>query len=82
MKLYIVTETNKQDNLLLRSWVCSTKEQAKECLKKHYDIACTYNRIGGMADPIDCLEHGFFFWTLSDGSKLKYEIRETQTYAE
>lgn len=82
MKLYIVTETNKQDNLLLRSWVCFTKEQANECLKKHYDIACTYNRIGGVADPTDCLEHGFFFWTLSDGSVTKYEIRETKTYAE
>lgn len=82
MKLYIVTETNKQDHLLLRSWVCSTKEQANECLKKHYDIACTYNRIGGVADPIDCLELGFFFWTLPDGPETKYEIRETETYAE
>ena len=82
MKLYIVTETNKENNLLLRSWVCFTKEQANECLKKHYDIAFTCNRIGGVAAPINCLEYGFFFWTLSDGTEMKYEIQETKTYAE
>ena len=82
MKLYIVTETNKKDNLLLRSWVCFTKEQANECLKNRYEIACAYNCIGGVAAPTDCLEHGFFFWTLSDGAEMKYEIQETKTYAE
>ena len=44
MKLYIVTETNKETNLLLRSWVCFTKDQAAECLKKRYSIIwCSAN---------------------------------------
>lgn len=82
MKLYIVTETNKETNLLLRSWVCFTEDQAKECLKQHYDIACTYNRIAGVDDPTDCLDCGFFFGTLSDGQELKYNIQESKTFAE
>lgn len=80
MKLFIVTEINCQSNLLLRSWVCFTKEEAKECLKKHYDIACTYNRIGGVDDPTDCLEHDFFYWKLQDGQELRYNIEESQTF--
>ena len=82
MKLYIVTETNKETNLLLRSWVCFTEEQAKECLKSHYEIACTYNAIGGVEDPTDCTDNGFFFWNLQNGMELKYSIQETQTFAE
>lgn len=82
MKLYIVTETNAESNLLLRSWVCFTREQAEECLAKHYEIACTYNRFGGSDDPTDCLEDGFFFWDLQNGMRLKYSIGESKTYAE
>lgn len=82
MKLYIVTETNKETNLLLRSWVCTTEAEANECLKKRYKIACTYNRIAGVDDPTDCLDCGFFFWTLSDGQELKYSIQESKTFAE
>ena len=82
MKLYLVTETNRETNVLLRSWVCFTEDQAKECLKKHYDIACAYNHIAGVDNPIDCMECGFFFWTLSDGQSLSYHIQETKTFAE
>ncbi len=82
MKLYIVTETNKETNLLLRSWVCFTEEQAKECLKNHYEIACTYNAIGGVEDPADCTDNGFFFWELGNGMELKYAIHQTSTFAE
>ena len=82
MKLYIVTESNKETNLLLRSWVCFTIDQAKECLKKRFDIACTYNRIAGKDDPTDCLEDGFFFWTLDNGMEMKYNITESETFAE
>lgn len=82
MKLYIVTETNKETNIILRSWVCFTKDQAKECLKKHYDIACTYNRIAGVDDPTDCTNNGFFFWSLTNGMELIYDIRESKTFAE
>ena len=35
-----------------------------------------------VADPTDCLENGFFFWTLSNGQELKYEIEESKTFAE
>lgn len=82
MKLYIVTETNKESNSLLRSWVCFTEDQAKECLKQRYDIACAYNRIAGVDDPTDCTENGFFFWTLSNGIELKYKIEKTTPFAE
>lgn len=82
MKLYIVTETNKENNMMLRSWVCFSKEEANECLKAHYELACTYNRIAGVSDPTDCLDYGFFFWSLSDGQELKYKIEETKTFVE
>lgn len=82
MKLYIVTETNKENNMMLRSWVCFSKEEANECLKVRYELACTYNRIAGVSDPIDCLDYGFFFWSLSDGQELKYNIEETKTFVE
>lgn len=82
MKLYIVTETNNDNNLLLRSWVCFTKEQAKECLKTHYDIACTYNRIAGVDDPTDCLDNDFFFWKIQNGMTVRYNIQESKTFAE
>lgn len=82
MKVYIITESNKEDNLILRSWVCFTKAEANECLKKRYEIACTYNRIGGVEDPTDCLEYGFFLWTLSNGLELEYSIQESKTFAE
>lgn len=82
MKLYIVTESNKETNLLLRSWVCFTEDQAKECLKQHYDIACTYNRIAGVDDPTDCLENGFFFWKMQNGMEIRYNISESKTFAE
>ena len=82
MKLYIVTETDKETNLILRSWVCFTENQAKECLKQHYEIACTYNRIAGVDDPTDCTGNGFFFWSLTNGMELKYDIKESKTFAE
>ena len=82
MKLYIVTETNKETNLLLRSWVCFTKDQAAECLKKRYEIACTYNRIAGVDDPTDCLEDGFFFWKMQNEMEVRYNITESETFAE
>lgn len=82
MKTYIVTESNKEDNLILRSWVCFTEDQAKECLKRQFDIACTYNRIAGENDPTDCLDNGFFFWKLQNGLELKYHIVESKTFAE
>jgi hypothetical protein len=82
MKIYIVTESNKESNLLLRSWVCFTEDQAKECLKKHYGIACTYNRIAGLDAPTDCLDNGFFFWRLQNDMELKYSITESKTFAE
>ena len=82
MKIYIVTESNRNDNLLLRSWVCFSREEAMTCLKNRYDIACTYNRIGGLDDPTDTLEYGFFFWNLENGTEMKYCIIESKTYAE
>lgn len=82
MKLYIVTETNKESNLLLRSWVCFTKDQAAECLKKRYEIACTYNRIAGVEDPTDCLEYGFFDWKMQNEMEVRYDITESKTFAE
>ena len=82
MKLYIVTETSCESKILLRTWVCFTEEQAKDCLKTRYEIACTYNRIGGVEDPTNCLDHGFFFWKLSDGQEYKYNIEESKTFAE
>lgn len=82
MKLYIVTETNKETNLLLRSWVCFTEKQAEECLKKYYDIACAFNQIAGKENPTDCTEYGFFFWDMGNGMELKYTINETKTFAE
>lgn len=80
MTTYIVTESNRKDNLLLRTWVCLTEEKAKECLKKRYDIACAYNRIAGVADPTDCLEYDFFFWDLLDGQEYKYAIIKSETF--
>lgn len=82
MKLYIVTETDKETNLLLRTWVCFTKEEAQECLKKRYEIACAYNRITGVDDPTDCLEDGFFFWKMQNGMEVRYNITESKTFAE
>lgn len=82
MKLYIVTESNKQDNTLLRSWVCFTKEQAQECIARQYSIACTYNSIAGVDAPTDCTDHGFFFWNLQNGMELYYKITESKTFAE
>ena len=82
MKVYIVTETNTEDNIVLRSWVCFTKAQADECLKKQYDIACTYNCIAGVENPIDCLDNNFFFWRLKDGMELRYRIEESKTFAD
>ena len=79
MKLYIVTETSRESNILMRSWVCFTEDQAKECLKKRYEIACTFNSVGGEEKPIDCLEYGFFFW---ENQNLKYQIEKTETFAE
>lgn len=82
MKIYIVTESNKEDNLILRSWVCFTKEQANECLKKYYDIAGTYNRLAGVEVPTNCLDYGFFSWDLLNGMEIRYDIRESQTFVE
>lgn len=82
MKTYIVTEIAKDSNNVLRSWVCFTEEQAKECLKEHYKIACTCNQLTGNKIPVDCTEHGFFFWTLPNGMEMKYEIMNSVTYAD
>ena len=80
MKTYIVTETNRKDNTLLRTWVCSTKEMAEKCLKKRYSIACAYNALAGVDKPTDCLEDGFFFWTLSNGIEMRYNITEAVVF--
>ncbi len=80
MKIYIVTESNAENNILLRSWVCFTEAQAEDCLDYHYDIACTYNRIAGVDVPTDCREQGFFFWDMQNGMKVKYSIVESLTF--
>lgn len=82
MKLYIVTETYCSSNNLSRSWVCFTEDQAKECLKKRFDFACLSNRIGGIPEPIDCTEDGFFFWKMAEDLELRYDIKTSQTFAE
>ena len=82
MKLYIVTETNCESNNLLRTWVCFTEDEAKVCLKKRYEIACSYCHIGGLDVPTDCLDLGFFYWNLQDGQQLRYNIVESNTFAE
>lgn len=82
MKLYIVIESNCENNLISRTWVCFTKEQADTCLRKYYDIACTYNRIAGKEDPTNCLDCDFFFWEMDNGLKLKYHIETSKTFAE
>lgn len=82
MKTYIVTETNKESNLLLRSWVCTSKPQAEKCLKKRYGIAFAYCLIAGVDNPIDCTDCGFFFWEMMNGMAVKYEILESETFAE
>lgn len=82
MKLYIVTESNNENNLVLRTWVCFTEEQAKDCLKKYYDIACTYNFLSGVDAPADCLENGFFFWKMQNGMELRYNISDAKTFAD
>ena len=81
MKLYIVTETFCESRNLSRTWVCNTYDEAMKCLKWRYEIACTFNRMGGLADPTDCTEHGFFFW--KDGDlEMKYDIKESKTFSE
>lgn len=80
MKTYIVTETNHKGNTLLRTWVCTTKESAKKCLKQRYNIACTYNRLAGVDDPTDCLEYDFFFWTLTNGMEIRYNITKADLF--
>lgn len=82
MKIYIVTEINADNNLLLRSWVCFTKEQANECLKNRYDIACGYNRIAGVDAPTNCLDMDFFFWEMQNGMTVRYNIQESNTFSE
>lgn len=82
MKLYIVTETNTENNIILQSWVCFSKEEANECLKKRYRIACNYNSIAGVDDPMDCLDCGFFYWKLQNGMEIKYNITESKTFAD
>ncbi len=82
MKTYIVTESSKGEHLLLRTWVCSSKPQAEKCLKKRYDIACTYSSIAGVDNPVDCTDCGFFFWDMLNGMSVKYEILESETFAE
>lgn len=81
MKVYIVSESATANNLVLRTWVCFTEAQAKECLKKQYDIACTFNTIADVERPIDCLEEGFFFWRFG-GMEMRYRIEESKTFAD
>ena len=80
MKLYIVTETNAENNLLLRSWVCFKKAEAEECLRSHYELACSCNRFYGKDDPIDCLDYDYFFWRLNNGMELKYSIEGSKSF--
>ena len=76
-KAYIVTETNYKSNIVLRTWICLTEEDAAKCLKKRYSIASAYNRRGGMKEPTDCLEYGFFFW---HEQTCKYTISEAAMF--
>ena len=80
MKLYIVTETFCESRNLSRTWVCNTEEQAKRCLRHRYETACTFNKIGGKENPVDTLEHGFFFWEQDEEMTLKYDIITSQTF--
>ena len=74
MKAYIVTETDIQDNLVLRSWVCLTEAEAVARLQKRYNFACIYNRTDGKREPNNCLDCGFFIW---HEMGVKYNLRET-----
>ena len=80
MKLYIVTETNCESNILLRSWVCFTHEQAARCLDYHYDVACSYNSIAGTDAPIDCRDADFFYHHLQNGMSIRYDIQHSETF--
>lgn len=78
MNAYIVNEISTESKITLRSWICMTIEAARECLNKRYEIAKTFNMVGGKAAPVDCREHDFFFW---DEQKLKYQIEKAEVYA-
>lgn len=82
MKLYIVTETDTSTNVLLRTWVCFSMEEARECLKKRYETACAYNRLCGGADPTDCLDMDFFHWRMQNDMEVRYNICESRTFEE
>lgn len=81
-EIYIVTETACESKNILQTWVCLTEEKAKACLKKRYEIACSFCQIGGIENPTDCLEYGFFFWKMDNEMKVKYQIETSQIYDE
>ena len=82
MKLYIVTETFCESRNLSRTWVCFTEEEAKNCLKHRYELATSFNKIGGKDAPTDTLQYGFFFWEQDNDMTLKYDIVTSQTFSE
>ena len=80
MAPYIVMEISTKNNYVLDSWVCSTKEEAAECLRERYKAACAYNFCCGMPAPVDCLDNGFFTRRLTNGIELTYCIEQSQYY--
>ena len=74
MKAYIVTETDIQDNLVLRSWVCLTVADAITQLRKRYNFARSTNLWAGEPEPVDNIDYGFFYWREMG---VKYNLRET-----
>lgn len=79
MKLYLVTETSKENNMYFRSWACTTKEKAIECLNERYKIATMLNKEAGKPAPVDTRKYEFFYWEL-DQLTLRYNINESTIY--
>ena len=77
MKAYIVNEVSTESKLVLRSWVCLTIEKARELLANRYNIADTFNKVGGQDKPTDTLKYDFFYW---DEMNIKYEIVKADLY--
>lgn len=77
MKAYIVNEISTESKIVLRSWVCLTIEKARECIANRYDIAKTFNKVGGQDAPTDTLKYDFFYW---DEMNLKFEIDKADLY--
>ena len=77
MNAYTINEISTESKIVLRTWICLTIESARECLAKRFDIAKTFNMIGGKDDPTNTLKYDFFFW---DEMSLKYEIQKATLY--